>query len=171
MVPLAEASRAEAAEAVNTSNFYFCFISYARENQEFAQRLHADLQKNGVRCWFAPEQLQIGERFADKIDRSIRLHDKVLLVLSAAAISSQWVEREVNSALEEEEKRVTETGKSSTKPVVLFPITIDKAIYGTDSSWARHVRNTRYIGDFSAWRDQVSCDAALSRVLEDLTNT
>jgi Pentapeptide repeats (8 copies)/TIR domain len=36
--------------------FYSCFISYSSKDQEFAERLHADLQAKGVRCWFAPEE-------------------------------------------------------------------------------------------------------------------
>jgi hypothetical protein len=40
--------------------FYSCFISYSSKDQEFAERLHADLQSKGVRCWFAPEDLKIG---------------------------------------------------------------------------------------------------------------
>ncbi len=38
------------------------------------------------RCWFAPEDLKIGERFRPKIDEAIRLHDKLLLVLSKGKI-------------------------------------------------------------------------------------
>jgi hypothetical protein len=32
--------------------FFSCFISYASRDDDFARRLHADLQNNGVRCWF-----------------------------------------------------------------------------------------------------------------------
>jgi hypothetical protein len=34
--------------------YYSCFISYSTKDQEFADRLYADLQSKGVRCWFAP---------------------------------------------------------------------------------------------------------------------
>src|SRR6202035_3144656 len=34
---------------------YSCFISYSTKDEEFARRLHADLQDKGVRCWFSPE--------------------------------------------------------------------------------------------------------------------
>src|SRR4051794_25977363 len=34
--------------------FYSCFISYSSRDEKFADRLHADLQAKGVRCWFAP---------------------------------------------------------------------------------------------------------------------
>jgi hypothetical protein len=30
--------------------FYSCFISYSSKDQDFADRIHADLQNNGVRC-------------------------------------------------------------------------------------------------------------------------
>jgi hypothetical protein len=30
--------------------FFSCFISYSSKDQEFADRLHADLQNKGVRC-------------------------------------------------------------------------------------------------------------------------
>jgi hypothetical protein len=37
--------------------FYSCFISYSTKDREFAERLHADLQNKGVRCWFAPHDI------------------------------------------------------------------------------------------------------------------
>jgi TIR domain len=36
-----------------------CFISYLTKDQEFADRLYADLQNKGVQCWFAPHDLPI----------------------------------------------------------------------------------------------------------------
>jgi hypothetical protein len=32
--------------------FYSCFISYSTKDDDFAQRLYADLQARGIRCWF-----------------------------------------------------------------------------------------------------------------------
>jgi hypothetical protein len=43
--------------------YYSCFISYSSRDEALAQRLHADLQVDGVRCWFAPEDLKIGDEF------------------------------------------------------------------------------------------------------------
>jgi hypothetical protein len=34
------------------------FSTYLAKDQEFAERLHADLQNKGVRCWFAPHDLK-----------------------------------------------------------------------------------------------------------------
>src|ERR1019366_4914388 len=51
--------------------FYSCFISYSTQDQEFAARLHADLQDNGVRCWFAPHDIQAGKKLHEQIDEAI----------------------------------------------------------------------------------------------------
>src|SRR6185295_17510601 len=68
--------------------FYTCFLSYSSEDEAFAKRLHADLQDNGVRCWFAPHDLDLGEKIGSTIDSEIRVRDKVILILSAHSIDS-----------------------------------------------------------------------------------
>ena len=69
--------------------FYSCFISYSTKDQEFADRLHADLQNKGVRCWFAPRQIRGGEKIQDQIDEAIRTHDRLLLILSNYSMHSE----------------------------------------------------------------------------------
>jgi uncharacterized protein involved in type VI secretion and phage assembly len=34
-----------------------CFISYSSKDQQFASQLHRDLERAGIGCWFAPEDL------------------------------------------------------------------------------------------------------------------
>jgi hypothetical protein len=85
---------------VQPIQFYSCFISYSSKDQEFAERLHADLQNKGVRCWFAPHDMAIGAKIIDAIDEAIRLRDKVLLILSENSVASDWVEEEVTRALD-----------------------------------------------------------------------
>jgi len=46
--------------------FYPAFISYSTKDQEFADRLYADHQKN-IRCWPAIEDLKIGDRFRTRL--------------------------------------------------------------------------------------------------------
>jgi len=139
--------------------FYSCFISYSSRDQQFAKRLHADLQGTGVRCWFAPEDLKIGDRFRDRIDESIRLHDKLLLILSENSVSSPWVSDEVEAAIEREQRE----GRT-----VLFPIKIDEAVTETQQAWAATVRRTRHMGDFTGWKDPDSYEKGFDRLLRDL---
>jgi hypothetical protein len=139
--------------------YYSCFISYSSEDDDFARRLHADLQDNAVRCWFAPEDMKIGDEIRPRIDQSIRLHDKLLVVLSENSIGSDWVEDEVEIAFEEERKR---------DKTVLYPVRLDEAVIETDEAWAAKIRRTRHIGDFSRWKDHASYKEAFDRLLRDL---
>jgi hypothetical protein len=139
--------------------FYSCFISYSSKDQTFAERLHADLQNKGVRCWFAPHDMAIGAKIIDALDEAIRLRDKVLLILSEAAIASNWVEGEVTRALDEERTR---------NQVVLFPVRIDDAVMETSEAWARLLRGQRNIGDFTRWKEHDSYQKSFERLMRDL---
>jgi hypothetical protein len=139
---------------------YSCFISYSTKDQEFAERLHADLQNKGVRCWFAPHDLPVGAKTWDAIGKAIELHDKVLLVLSQNSVDSDWVEDEVQKAFAKERDR---------KQLVLFPVRIDDAVMKTPEPWARKLRDQRNIGDFQRWKDDNAYKQSFERVVRDLT--
>jgi len=140
--------------------FHSCFISYSTKDQQFADRLHADLQNNGVRCWFAPEDLKIGDHFRNRIDKGIRLHDKLLIILSEHSVQSPWVAIEVESAFEREYRQKEQP--------VLFPIRLDDVVMKTGEAWAADIRRTRQIGDFTCWKDHDSYQRAFNRLLRDL---
>jgi uncharacterized protein YjbI with pentapeptide repeats len=139
--------------------YYSCFISYNNKDQEFSQNLHDDLQNNGVRCWFAPEDMKIGDQIRPRIDQEIRLRDKLLVILSENSVQSEWVGDEVEAALEEEK----ESGR-----LVLFPIRLDDAVMDMRDDWAAKVKRRRHIGDFSNWKDDGSYRKAFERLLQDL---
>jgi hypothetical protein len=145
--------------AVQPIQFYSCFISYSREDEGLAQRLHADLQSKGVRCWFAPEDLKIGERFRRRIDEVIRVYDRLLLLLSENSVASSWVEKEVETAMESEDEQ---------KRTVLFPVRLDDSVLEIKTGWPADVRRTRHIGDFRRWKDHDEYQKAFNRLLADL---
>ena len=141
--------------------YHSCFISYSSKDEDFARRLHNDLQESGVRCWFAPEKMKIGDPFRDVIEDAVRVHDKLLLILSKHSVKSEWVKDEVEAALEKERRR-------KGKETILFPIKIDDAIQRTRRAWAAKLRRQRHIGDFRDWTDPVRYDEAFQRLLKDL---
>ncbi len=150
--------------------FYSCFISYSTRDQEFAERLYADLQAQGVRCWFAPHDAQRGRKLLEQIDEAIRLHEKLLLILSADSIQSKWVEREVLKARKREKRDGVQ---------VLFPVSI--AAFDQLRAWecvdpdtgedlAREVRSY-LIGDFTNWKDHDTYQKEFSLLSRDLKAT
>jgi len=114
-----------------------------------------------VRCWFAPHDIKGGR----KIDEAIRLHDRLLLILSEHSMSSEWVKTEIAKARkrEKEDKRV------------LFPVRL--VTYEAMQSWeyidssgkdlAEEIRQY-FIPDFSKWKDHDSYQAGLGRLVSDL---
>ena len=142
--------------------WYSCFISYSHKDEEFAKRLHADLQSHGVRCWFAPEDLKIRDEMRSTIYTQIRLRDKLLLILSQESINSTWVKNEVEKGFEEEGRR---------NATVLFPVRLDPAVMETDKAWAGDIRRQRHIGDFTNWKDHDAYQKTFQRLLRDLKVT
>jgi CheY-like chemotaxis protein len=58
------------------------FLSYSSKDSDFASDLLAGLSTEGVSCWFAAEDLKIGDPFRQRIDEAVHRHDKLLLILS-----------------------------------------------------------------------------------------
>lgn len=127
----------------DTSTLYStCFISYSTKDEEFANRIYTDLVLYGVKCWFAPKSMVIGDKIRPTIFDAIKDHSKLLLILSNSSINSPWVENEVEAAIEIENR----ANKN-----LLFPIKIDNEIFETNQAWANVIRRQRHIGDFCKW--------------------
>jgi hypothetical protein len=148
--------------------YYSCFLSYSTHDQAFADRLYADLQANGIRCWFAPADIRAGAKLTDQIEQAIRLHDKLLLVISQHSMTSNWVRTEVAAARRREEREHER---------VLFPISI--VPFDSLRKWSafdsetgndigREIREY-FIPDFSNWKDVDSYRRSFSFLLQDLT--
>jgi hypothetical protein len=81
------------------------------------------------------------------------------VILSEAAVASDWVEGEVTRALAEERKR---------KQVVLFPVRIDDAVMQTSEAWATLLQGQRNIGDFTGGKDHDGYRKSFDRLMRDL---
>jgi uncharacterized protein YjbI with pentapeptide repeats len=149
--------------------FYSCFISYATKDQEFADRLYADLQTKGVRCWFAPHDIRGGRKIHEQIDEAIRLHDKLLLILSEHSMASDWVQTEIGKA----RKREAQEKRQMLFPVALVPydpvIKNWERIRSDGTDLGEEIREY-FIPDFSNWKDHDSYQKAFQRLVGDLKN-
>ncbi len=151
----------------NPIEFYSCFMSYSTRDQDFADCLYTDLQNNGVRCWFAPHDVKGGRKLHEQIDEAIRMHDKLLLILSPHSMESEWVKTEIAKGRRREVRE---------KRRVLFPIRLvafetlrDWECFDADTGKdsAREIREF-FIPDFSNWRTLGSYQEAFQRLINDL---
>lgn len=135
-----------------------CFISYSSTDRAFAEKLSNGLQQAGIRGWLDVKDLTIGSRWEEQIDRAIKIHDKMLFVLSDRSVHSPWVKLEVAKALSIEKTRTSS---------FLIPVRIDDSIFGVTAPWATQLRD-RQIGDFRDWQDGIEFNRAVSRLVRDL---
>lgn len=74
------------------------FISHATENVAFAEQLARDLRRAGADVWLDTSHIGPGD-FVARISEALNNRDVLVLVLSPAALRSQWVPDEVNAAI------------------------------------------------------------------------
>jgi uncharacterized protein YjbI with pentapeptide repeats len=139
--------------------FYSCFISYSSKDDDFAQRLYADLQARNVRCWKFDENAKWGEPVWGEIDRSIRLYDKLVVICSENSLQSEPVIREIERALQREDRD---------KKNILFPVRIDDYLF---EKWD-HPRKadvvSKTVGDLRRWKNADDYTKAFKRFLDAL---
>lgn len=76
------------------------FISYARADKQFVNRLAPALEEEGYSVWW-DDRIQSGSAFAEDIEREIDAARAVLVCWSQAAAASRWVKDEANRGAEE----------------------------------------------------------------------
>ncbi|ABH00167.1 conserved hypothetical protein (plasmid) [Rhodococcus jostii RHA1] len=94
------------------------FISHSSRDKVFVRRLAMDLVQRDFEIWYDEWNLEVGSRLSNRIKDGVSSSSFVLVVLSREILQSDWVEREINHALEVEEKIQRE---------MLLPIRIDNS--------------------------------------------
>jgi TIR domain len=106
-----------------------------------------------------------GDVVHEGIDRGIRLWDKVLLCASQAALTSWWVDGEINRAFQKEAKLMMERGR---KVLALIPLNLDGHLFTWESGKASEVRS-RVAADFRGWEtDNTIFDTQFDRLVRAL---
>ena len=78
---------------------YDVFVSYSREDMERVRPLAEELRRRGYRVFFDLESMVVGERFKERLERSIRSSRTLVLCWSADAQASQFVHYEYMRAI------------------------------------------------------------------------
>lgn len=83
----------------SNSDEYDTFISYATEDTEFANRLAGGLIVRGVRIWYAPISLNVGDSILSGIEDGLRRSRTGTLVLTETFLNKPWTNYELDILL------------------------------------------------------------------------
>ena len=89
----------------------YAFISYARQDRQFVDRLTAELRKAGVDTWTDVTNISAGQQVAQQIDRGLREAAVLIYVASRDSARSEWMNAEYTAFLRNRRR--------------VFPIVID----------------------------------------------
>lgn len=75
---------------------YHLFVSYASEDEAYVSELAKSLKYLGLRVWFAPLSLKIGDKLLDSINAGLMASEYGLVVLSPSYIEKSWTKYELD---------------------------------------------------------------------------
>lgn len=75
------------------------FISHSHYQADVAHNLAQVFSRNNIRCWIAPDSIPAGSNYLNEIASAIANSYAILLVLTPDAEQSQWVLKELESAV------------------------------------------------------------------------
>lgn len=148
-------------------SFKSVFISHSTKDEEFVSELAARLRGEGVRVWYAPDDIRPGVKLHEQIDSAIRSVDRLLVVLSGQSMESGWVMTELRKA----RKREVEEGRRILFPIGLAPFDEIREWECFDADTGKDIAvelREYFIPDFSNWRDPVAFEQQLRRLVREL---
>lgn len=80
------------------------FLSYVSSDKPAARFIADALRQSGVSTWFDEWEIHFGDSLLKRIESAAESSDYILLLLSPAAVGSDWVQKEINFALSRELK-------------------------------------------------------------------
>lgn len=77
-----------------------CFLCHSSKDKDFVRRLCDSLKKENIDVWFDEHEIYPGDSISEKLQSGIDTSDVFIVILSPAAISSNWVKEELRAALQ-----------------------------------------------------------------------
>lgn len=125
------------------------FLSHAHVDRDFARSLKSNLEDAGARVWIDEAELLVGDSLDRRIGRTVEGTDFLIVVLSPAAVKSEWVTKEVKSALDLE----SELSGIRVLPIIHRRCTVPDFL------------SDKVCADFSSWTKRASAHRQLLRRL------
>lgn len=78
------------------------FLCHSSKDKYFVRMLAERMRRFGIRVWLDEAEINIGDSLIEKIGQAIEESDFVGVVLSSNSVNSEWVQRELQLALQKE---------------------------------------------------------------------
>jgi len=79
----------------------YVFISYSRTDNNFVEKLSADLRKQGISVWIDNQKIQAGANWMEEITKGLNNASALIYVISSDSVKSKWVERELQYIIQQ----------------------------------------------------------------------
>ena len=100
----------------------FAFVSYSREDLEFARRLAADLRNAGAQVWMDKLDIHPGQPWERVLEDALAGASRILVILSPASVDSENVMAEAAFGLDERKEIIPILYRECKIPFRLRPI-------------------------------------------------
>jgi hypothetical protein len=114
------------------------FLSHSSKDKEIIRRIATDLTAEGISVWLDEQRIRVGDSIPEGIAQGLAESDFFIIALSQHSVESEWVKRELNSALVDEISR----RRVAILPVKLNEVEIPAAI--RDKKYADFTRSYRH---------------------------
>lgn len=126
------------------------FLSHSSIDKPFVRKLAADLRRSGFFVWVDEAEIKIGDSLIEKIESGIDNTDFLGVIISAASIKSEWVNREVRLALTQE----ISGRRVKVLPILLENVTIPSFLL--DKKYADFTAENKYKNSLQQLIDRLS---------------
>ena len=75
------------------------FLSYARQDEEFARRLSSHLMKHGLSVWSPENELLPGDNVWFRVGEALKKSNAMVVLISPDSMRSKYVRQEIEYAL------------------------------------------------------------------------
>lgn len=107
------------------------FISYNHADRNFVEKLAKNLQNAGLSVWWDEWEIKVGDSIVQKVSNGITTSAYLLVILSPDSVNSEWVQREISSAMMKQLSRKND--------ITILPLLLkdcDVPVLLTDIRWA-----------------------------------
>ena len=94
------------------------FISHSSYDKPIIRKLASDLKAEGVDVWLDERKILVGDSISEKIGQGLAESDYFIIAISEHSAKSEWVKRELNSAIVKEIER---------RKTVILPVKLGNA--------------------------------------------